>query len=73
MNTLGAAAAAMPGGHPEGYGDTFVAFFRQVYQDALAGGRQAASTYASFEDGNYEMRLCDAVLKSAVDQKWVEV
>jgi predicted dehydrogenase len=73
MNTLGAAAAAMPGGHPEGYGDTFVAFFRQVYQDALAGGRQAASTYASFEDGHYEMRLCDAVLKSAADQNWVEV
>ena len=73
MNPMGAAAAAMPGGHPEGYGDTFVAFFRQVYQDALAGGRRAASTYASFEDGHYEMRFCDAVLKSAATGAWVDV
>lgn len=73
MNPLGAAAAAMPGGHPEGYGDTFVAFFRQVYGDALNGGRQAGSTWASFEDGHYEMRFCDAVLKSAATGAWVDV
>ena len=73
MNTVGAAAAAMPGGHPEGYGDTFVAFFRQVYSDAAKGSRQDASTYASFEDGHYEMRFCDAVLESAAKGAWVDI
>ena len=73
MNAAGAAAAAMPGGHPEGYGDTFVAFFRQVYQDAAKGGRQPKSTYASFEDGHYEMRFCDAVVESAAKGAWVDV
>ena len=73
MNTAGATAAAMPGGHPEGYGDTFVAFFRQVYSDAAKGSRQPASTYASFADGHYEMRFCDVVLESAAKGAWVDV
>ena len=45
----------------------------QVYADVSAGGRQAASTYASFADGHFEMRFCDAVLKSAVAGTWVDI
>ena len=33
MNSLGAAAATLPGGHAEGYADSFYSFFRQVYGD----------------------------------------
>lgn len=73
MNGLGAAASAMPGGHPEGFADTWQAFFRQVYADVARGGRSAASTYASFEDGHHEMLFCDAVLQSAREGRWVEI
>jgi len=73
MNALGTAAASLPGGHVEGFADTFFAFFRAVYADVAEGKRSPTSTYASFEDGHYEMLVCDAVLKSAKSGTWVNV
>ena len=71
MNARGSAAAALPGGHVEGFADTFFALFRQVYADVAAGGRSASSTWATFEDGHHEMLLCDAVRRSAREGRWV--
>jgi predicted dehydrogenase len=73
MNAQGTAAASLPPGHVEGFADSFFAFFRQFYGDVLAGERSAGSTYASFEDGHYEMLFCDAVLESAREGRWVAV
>lgn len=73
MNPAGAAAAFMPGGHPEGFADTWAAFFSQVYRDVARGGRGADSTWATFDDGHYEMLFCDAVLASAARGAWVDV
>ncbi len=73
MNAAGAGAASLPAGHVEGFADTFHGLFRQVYGDVARGHRDAASTYASFEDGHYEMLFCDAVLKSAQEGRWVDV
>ncbi|QDC10008.1 Gfo/Idh/MocA family oxidoreductase [Oceanicola sp. D3] len=73
MNATGAAAAHLPGGHVEGFADTFFALFSQVYSDVLAGGRQEASTWASFADGHFEMEFCEAVLASAQSGAWVKI
>ncbi len=73
MNRLGTAAASLPPGHVEGFADSFFAFFRAVYGDVAAGGRQSGSTWASFEDGHYEMLFCDAVLTSAREGRWVDI
>jgi predicted dehydrogenase len=73
MNATGRAAAALPGGHVEGFADSFRAFFAQVYADVAGGGRGAASTWATFEDGHHEMLFCDAVLASAREGRWVEL
>lgn len=73
MNGRGRAAAALPGGHVEGFADTFAALFRQVHRDARAGGRQADSAWATFADGHREMLLCDAALRSAREGRWVKV
>jgi predicted dehydrogenase len=73
MNVTGSAAASLPGGHVEGFGDTFFALFRAVYAEVLAGRRSPQSNYASFEDGHDEMLFCDAVIRSARDGRWVEV
>jgi predicted dehydrogenase len=73
MNATGVAAAFLPGGHPEGFGDTWAAFFRQVYGDVARGGRGPGSTWATFDDGHYEMQFCDAVLASAARGGWVDV
>ena len=73
MNHFGASAASLPGGHIEGFADTFYAMFRQIYADVAKGARSATSTYASFADGHYEMLFCEAVLKSAKSGSWVDV
>ena len=73
MNAMGAAAARLPGGHVEGFADTFHALFAAVYADVQAGGRQPDSPWASFEDGHFEMLLCDAVLQSARTGTWAKV
>jgi predicted dehydrogenase len=73
LNAYGANASALPGGHPEGFADTWAAFFTQVYRDVARGGRGADSTWATFDDGHYEMLFCDAVLESAARGNWVDV
>ncbi|MBS8225632.1 Gfo/Idh/MocA family protein [Vannielia litorea] len=73
MNATGAAAASLPGGHVEGFADTFFALFRQVYGDIDAGARRPASTWASFADGHFEMAFCEAVLESSRQGAWVKI
>jgi predicted dehydrogenase len=73
MNAAGAGAARLPGGHVEGFADTFAALFRQVYRDVAAGARQPDSAWAGFKDGHKEMQLCDAILQSACEGRWVTV
>lgn len=73
MNPLGAAASGLPGGHAEGFADTWTAFFRQVYADVAQGRRAPAASYAGFDDGHYEMQFCDAVLDSARTGTWVTI
>ncbi len=73
MNETGAAAAALPGGHVEGFADTFFAMYREVYSAVLRGKRPDQPLYATFADGHREMLVCDAVLASARDGRWVEV
>ena len=73
MNPTGAAAAALPGGHVEGFADSFRAFFAQVYRDVAQAARAPDATWASFADGHYEMQFCDAVLRSAALGRWVRI
>ncbi|WP_434053686.1 MAG: Gfo/Idh/MocA family oxidoreductase [Roseibium sp.] len=73
MNEAGTRAASLPPGHVEGFADSFFAFFRAVYSDVATGSRKADSTWATFDDGHYEMRFCDAVVKSARQGRWVDL
>ncbi|HEX3265309.1 MAG TPA: Gfo/Idh/MocA family oxidoreductase [Candidatus Limnocylindrales bacterium] len=73
MNEPGRAAARLPGGHVEGFADTFAALFRAIYDDVLAGEPSAAPAYATFADGHEEMLIGDAVLESARSGRWVDV
>ena len=57
----GRAAAALPGGHVEGFADTFAALFRAVYADVVAGGPAEHPPYATFADGHEEMLVGDAI------------
>jgi predicted dehydrogenase len=73
MGPLGRAAARLPGGHVEGFADTFGALFTAIYADVAAGRPSAAPTYPTFADGHDEMLVGDAVAESARTGRWVEV
>jgi predicted dehydrogenase len=73
MTDAGRTAAALPGGHVEGFADTFAAAFRAVYADVAAGGMRANPPYATFADGHEEMLIGDAVAASAREGRWVAV
>jgi len=73
MNETGTAAASLPGGHVEGFGDTFHALFRDIYRAILAGGPPADPNYATFADGHHEMLIGDAVITSANEGRWVDL
>ncbi len=73
MNDAGAAAARLPGGHVEGFADTFGAVFTAVYDDVLAGRPSDDARYATFAAGHEEMLIGDAVLESARTGTWVKV
>ena len=73
MNESGTTAASLPGGHVEGFGDTFHALFREVYRAVLAGRAPERPVYATFADGHHEMVVGDAVARSAREGTWVDV
>ncbi len=73
MGEAGRAAAALPGGHVEGFGDTFAAHFRAIYADVLAGGPSLHPSYPTFADGHDAMLVNDAIAESARLGRWVDV
>jgi predicted dehydrogenase len=73
MGPAGRAAAALPGGHVEGFADTFAALFRAIYADVAAGRPGERPVYPTFADGHEEMLVGDAVADSARLGRWVDV
>jgi predicted dehydrogenase len=69
----GRAAAALPGGHVEGFGDTFGALFRAIYTDVVNGAPSAQPPYATFAEGHDELLIGDAIAESARHGRWVDV
>jgi predicted dehydrogenase len=63
--------AAYPGGHAEGYPDTFVQLFRDFYKYLEAGDFARPRIFPTFETGHEEMRFCEAVVQSSREQRWV--
>lgn len=73
MNAAGTAAASLPGGHVEGFADTFKALYRAVYADVAAGGPAERPIYPTFADGHDEMLVNDAIATSAREGRWIAV
>ena len=71
LNEDARAATSLPGGHAEGFADTFKALYAAVY-GAVAQGRPGDG-YPTFADGHDEMLVCDAVARSSRERRWVDV
>jgi predicted dehydrogenase len=67
------AVSSYPGGHTEGFPDTFKQFSKKVYDYIRAGDFHAAADFPTFADGHYELVLSEAILTSAKESCWVEV
>lgn len=65
--------ANYPGGHNEGFPDTFKQCFRAFYDAIGAGIAAADALYPTFAHGHQEVRLCDAILLSHQEQAWVSL
>jgi predicted dehydrogenase len=65
--------AAYPGGHPEGYPDTFVQLFKDFYGYLAVGDLRAQRTFPTFETGHIELNLCEAIAESAQKKSWISV
>ena len=67
------AVASYPGGHNEGFPDTFKQLYAKVYDYILADDFSRIPDFPTFVDGHYEMQLCEAIERSARDQTWTKV
>lgn len=67
-----AASSHYPGGHAEGFPDSFKGLFLAVYGWIGAGGPEGRP-FPTFEDGHREVLLCEAIARAAREGRWVEV
>ena len=65
--------ASYPGGHNEGFPDTFKQLINKVYNYITAGDYSASPDFPTFADGHYEQVLCEAIERSAKEGEWVDV
>jgi predicted dehydrogenase len=63
--------ADLPGGHSEGYDDTFKQIFRRFYQSI--GDPSAKADYPQFVDGLRQLNILEAELASHAKRAWVDV
>lgn len=62
-----------PGGHAEGFPDTFKQCFRAFYNAIVDHSSDQEISFATFADGHSEVRLCEAILQSDREGRWIPV
>ena len=67
------AVSSYPGGHNEGFPDTFKQLYTKVYDYLIAGDFSKKPDFPTFADGHYEMQLCEAIERSAREKAWIKV
>jgi predicted dehydrogenase len=63
--------ADLPGGHSEGYDDTFKQIFRRFYNSIAIPS--ATPEYPQFVDGLRQLTILDAVLQSHRTRSWIDI
>ncbi len=61
-----------PGGHAEGFPDSFKQLYLAIYS-WIAGGADGLPTFPTFAEGHREVLLCEAIAASAREGRWTEV
>ena len=71
LKTAAQSFADLPGGHSEGYDDTFKQVFRRFY--ASIADATAPREYPQFADGLRQLVILDAELQSTQTRRWIDV
>jgi predicted dehydrogenase len=61
-----------PGGHNEGFPDTFKQLFKEVYTH-ISGEKSGPAAYPTFRDGLRELILCEKIMQSNQNKEWIKV
>jgi predicted dehydrogenase len=61
-----------PGGHNEGFPDTFKQMFKEVYS-YISGEQSAGACFPTFKDGLREIILCEAIMESNKNRTWIKL
>jgi predicted dehydrogenase len=62
-----------PGGHNEGFPDSFKQCFRAFYEAIETNAPVGQRLYPTFEDGHREVALCEAILRSHREERWIDL
>lgn len=73
LSPLARTASDYPGGHDEGYPDSFKMCFRAFYRYIAAGDFTQPKPYPTFADGHRDNVLVEAFLTSLRESRWVKV
>ena len=73
MAPAAAQTASLPGGHNEGFADTSKQLFKEVYRAVREGRQPDNPTFPTFADGLRELILCERILESNEQERWVSV
>ena len=74
MGDLARSFTHYPGGHAEGYPDSFKMLFKCFYDYIAAGDFSAKPFFPTFADGHREILLCEAILQShEAGGSWVSI
>jgi predicted dehydrogenase len=65
--------AGYPGGHAEGYPDTFIRLFVDVYEYISRDDFNALQTFPNFHTGHEEVCLCEAIAESVDLAQWTKI
>jgi predicted dehydrogenase len=66
-------SASYPGGHTEGFPDTFKQLQKQVYAYIAKGDFSEKPSFPTFEDGHRTILVDEAILQSAKENRWIKV
>ncbi len=64
---------SFPGGHNEGFPDTFKQITAKIYAYILKGDFDAVPDFPTFADGHYELVLSEAIEQSAREERWISI
>jgi predicted dehydrogenase len=73
MSPSARAISNYPGGHNEGFPDTFKQLFRAFYDYIAVGDFSLPASFPTFSEGHQEVVLCEAILQSHRERRWIDL